>query len=29
VERKLKHPAIVALSEAARQTLFGNNVEAV
>jgi LysR family transcriptional regulator, transcriptional activator of nhaA len=29
VERKLKHPAIVALSEAARQTLFGNDVEAV
>jgi len=26
VERKLKHPAIVALSEAARQTLFGNDV---
>ena len=25
VERKLKHPAIVALSEAARQTLFGND----
>jgi len=23
VERKLKHPAVVAISEAARQTLFG------
>jgi LysR family transcriptional activator of nhaA len=29
VERKLKHPAIVALSEAARQTLFGHDAEAV
>ena len=29
VERKLKHPAIVALSEAARQTLFGNDTAAV
>jgi LysR family transcriptional activator of nhaA len=29
VERKLKHPAIVALSEAARQTLFGNDAAAV
>lgn len=28
VERKLKHPAIVALSEAARQTLFGNDAAA-
>ena len=28
VERKLKHPAIVALSEAPRQTLFGSDVEA-
>jgi LysR family transcriptional activator of nhaA len=29
VERKLKHPAIVALLEAARQTLFGNDAAAV
>jgi len=28
VERKLKHPAIIALSEAARQTLFGDDVAA-
>jgi LysR family transcriptional activator of nhaA len=26
LERKLKHPAIIALSEAARQTLFGNDL---
>jgi len=29
VERKLKHPAIVALLEAARQTLFGHDAAAV
>jgi len=28
LERKLKHPAIIALSEAARQTLFGDDVAA-
>ena len=28
LERKLKHPAIIALSEAARQTLFGDHVVA-
>jgi len=28
LERKLKHPAIIALSEAARQTLFGDHVAA-
>jgi LysR family transcriptional activator of nhaA len=26
LERKLKHPAIIALSEVARQTLFGDGV---
>jgi LysR family transcriptional activator of nhaA len=26
VERKLKHPAVVAISEAARQTLFGQSL---